>query len=99
MPVHRRDHCRAPNRSVPCLYVLGTETPLHFLNGGRALSSVRSRNVKLFNDLQRRHGSKYKRVSDYYVAHRHLVAIEDVSHWVPELVTESAEIEEESEPA
>jgi hypothetical protein len=79
------------------LYVLGTETPLHFLNGGRALSSVLSRNVKLLNDLQARHGSKYKKVCDYYLAHRHLVAIEDVSAWVPELIAESAEVEAEGE--
>jgi len=58
-----------------------------------------SRNVKLLNDLQERHGSKYKKVCDYYLALRHLVAIEDISPWVPELVTESAEIEEEGEPA
>jgi hypothetical protein len=73
------------------LYVLGTETPLHFLKGGRALSSVLSRNVKLLNNLQARHGSKYTKVCDYYLAHQNRVAIEDVSPWVPELVAESAE--------
>ena len=82
------------------LYVLGTETPLHFLHGGRALSSVLSRNVKLLDDLQTKHGSKFKKVCDYYLAHRHLVAIEDVSRWVPELVAESAEteIDEDGDP-
>jgi hypothetical protein len=79
--------------------VLGIQTLLRFLNGGRKLDSVLSRNVKLLNDLQARHGSKYKKVCDYYLAHRHLVAIEDVSPWVPELVAESAEIEEEGEAA
>ncbi len=81
------------------LYVLGAKTPLRFLKGGRALSSVLSRNVKLLNDLQARHGSTYQKVRDYYLAHQHLVVIEDVSPWVPELVVESAEIEEEGEPA
>jgi hypothetical protein len=80
------------------LYVLGTETPLRFLNGGRALSSVLSLNLKLRDDLEKRHGSKFRRVCDYYLAHRHLVEIEDVSNWVPELVAESAEIEEEGAP-
>jgi len=89
----------SPSRKRKHLYLLGTEAPLHFLNGGRALSSVLSRNVKLLNDLQSRHGSRYKKVCDYFLAHRHLVAIEDVSHWVPELVTGSAEIEEERESA
>ncbi len=56
------------------LYVLGTKTPLHFLNGGRKLESVLSRNVKLLNDLQARHGDKYKKVCDYFMAHRHLAS-------------------------
>jgi hypothetical protein len=86
------------SRKRKYLYVLGTETPLHFLNGGRALNSVLSRNVKLLNDLQTRHGSKFKKVCDYYLAHRHMVAIEDVSGWVPELIAESAEIEEQGDP-
>lgn len=77
------------------LYVLGTEYPLHFLNGGRKLNSVLSRNVKLLNDLQTRHGDRFKKVREYYLANRHLVRIEDVSDWVLELVSESAEIDEE----
>jgi hypothetical protein len=85
------------SRKRKYLYVLGTHTPLRFLNGGRKLDSVLSRNVKLLNDLQTQHGTKYKKVCEYYLAHRHLVVIEDVSPWLPELVAESAEIEEESE--
>jgi hypothetical protein len=77
------------------LYAFGIETPLRFLNGGRKLDSVLSRNVKLLNDLQARHGNKYKTVCEYYTAHRHLVALEDVKPWVPELIAESADIEEE----
>lgn len=50
------------------------------------------------NDLQTRHGSKFKKVCDYYLAHRNLVVIDDVSNWVPELVTENAEIDEEGDP-
>jgi HAMP domain-containing protein len=88
----------SPTPKRKYLYVLGTEMPLRFLNGGRKLDSVLSRNVKLPNDLRARHGSTYQKVREYYSAHRHLVAIEDVSRWVPELVAESAEIDEESEP-
>ena len=51
--------------------------------------------MKLFNDLQARHGNKFVKVHDYYVAHRDSVTIENVSSWLPELVSESAEIEEE----
>ena len=77
------------------LYVLNKEHPLHFFNGGRSLDSVMSRNVKLLNDLSTRHGDKYKKVSEYYLAHRYLVAVEDVSAWLPQLVSETPEVEEE----
>jgi len=36
------------------LYVLGTQHPKKFLNGGRALSSVMSRNNRLWGDFQRK---------------------------------------------
>src|SRR5712664_1592765 len=48
------------------LYVLDTEHPLRFFNGGRALSSVLSRNVKLREDFQARYGDRYRTVRDYY---------------------------------
>jgi hypothetical protein len=66
------------------LYVLGTEFPLKFLNGGRAMRSVLKdkRMQELFSE---RHGSEFERIRDYYHAHRDLVHIEDVTAWLPEL--------------
>jgi hypothetical protein len=77
------------------LYVLGTEMPLKFLNANRSLESVLSRNVKLLRQFQKKYGRKYVCVRDYYLPHKHLVAIEDVSGWVPELIEETPEAEED----
>lgn len=68
------------------LYVLGTDYALKFLNGGRALSSVLSRNVKLHDEFTEKFGQQYKTVRDYYVPRKHLVELKDVSPFIPELV-------------
>lgn len=67
------------------LYVLETKHPLKFFYGGRALSSVLSRNVKLQREFLNRHGEKYPTVRDYYIVHKDKVVVEDVSKWVPGL--------------
>lgn len=77
------------------LYVLGTEHPLRFFNGGRAFSSVLSKNIDLRDKFRAAHGEKFQRVRDYFSVRHDKVAIVDVSPWVPELISESAEIEEE----
>src|SRR5258708_7107251 len=80
------------------LYVLGTEHGEKFFNGGRALSSVLSRNVKLRNQFNQKFGDRYRTVRDYYLSRKGFVAIQDVSPFVPELVAaavEAAEAEEE----
>jgi hypothetical protein len=81
------------------LYVLGTVYPLKFLNGGRALSSVLSRNNSLRELFYQRNGENFARVKDYYRCHRDKVIIQDVSPWLPELltnvITQSADDEEE----
>ncbi len=67
------------------LYVLGTHHVLKFLRGGRALTSVLSRNdklQKLFND---RFGNNFRSVRDYYAAFESAVRIVDVSPWLSEL--------------
>lgn len=68
------------------LYVLGTDYPLKFLRGGRALSSVLSRNAKLERDFKQSYPD-LRTVSDYYLPRRHLVSIEDMSPYVGELMT------------
>lgn len=67
------------------LYVLGTEFPLKFLNGRRALSSVLSRNVSLSDAFKTKYAD-YRVVRDYYLPRRDQVLIEDVSSILPALV-------------
>jgi hypothetical protein len=80
------------------LYLLGTEHGQKFFNGGRAIASVLSRNVKLRNRFNDKFGNQYRTVRDYYLPRKGLVVIQDVSSFVPELVAaavEAAETEEE----
>ena len=76
------------------LYVLGTEHPLKFFNGGRALSSVLSRHVKLKSEFVTRFGDQYRTVRDYYVPRKHAVIMQDVSEWLPNLVAAGIEVDE-----
>ena len=67
-----------------CLYVLGTQHVQKFLQGGRALNSVLSRNNKLRNTYFERFGERFKTVGEYYAVHRSKVHIEDVTSWLSE---------------
>ncbi len=67
------------------LYLLGTHHALKFLQGGRALNSVLSRNDKLQKMFFDRFGDRFRTVRDYYAAHGGAVQIEDVSAWLSEL--------------
>lgn len=67
------------------LYLLGTDHALKFLRGGRALSSVLSRNDKLQRTFVHHFGDTYQTVGDYYDANSEQVRIEDVSPWLSEL--------------
>jgi hypothetical protein len=73
------------------LYVLGTEHVDKFFNGGRAISSVLSRHVKLRNQFVDKFGDRYGTVRDYYLPRKDLVVIQDVSEFVPELVAAAVE--------
>ncbi|HTT49755.1 MAG TPA: hypothetical protein VMG39_17325 [Pseudolabrys sp.] len=71
------------------LYVLGTEHPLRFFNGRRALAtSVLTRNDALLRQFKAAHGDKYAVVRDYYLPHKDRVQIVDVSNWIPELIAD-----------
>ncbi len=48
------------------LYVLGTEIPLRFFNGNRAIESVLSKNVKIYTEFIKKYPD-YRVVSDYYL--------------------------------
>lgn len=67
------------------LYVLGTVHPLRFLCGGRSLSSIRSRNRKLWDEFRARYGDRFTKVNQYYAERKHQVALIDAAPLVPEL--------------
>lgn len=67
-----------------CLYVVGTKHPLKFLNGGRSLSSVMSRNNKLWRDFRDRYGERFSVVSEYYEYRKPLVRIIDIAGIIPQ---------------
>jgi hypothetical protein len=69
-------------RKKKYLYVLGTEHPLKFLNGGRALASVFSKEVSLYRQFQTKYGAQYRTVREYYQPRRAAVTIQDVSPWL-----------------
>lgn len=73
------------------LYLLGTDHALRFLRGGRALSSVLSRNDKLQKMFANRFGTAFRTVGDYFAAHGAAVRIEDVSPWLSELAENMVE--------
>lgn len=76
-----------PTQKRKHLYVLGTEHPLRFLNGGRALSrsSVLSGSVRLKTAFEAKY-PQLKTVREYYLSKRDAILIQDVSHWVPDLI-------------
>ncbi len=71
------------------LYVLGTEFPLKFFNGRRALESVLSKNVTFHTEFRAKYPG-YKVVRDYYQPRRNQVNIEDMSAMVPGLMDETS---------
>ncbi|MCI0441040.1 MAG: hypothetical protein L0177_18200 [Chloroflexi bacterium] len=78
------------------LYVIGTEHPLRFLQGGRALSSVMSRNNKLWQEFQGRYGQKFSTVSEYYNFRKAEVALLDITDVLPALKQSSVAAEEDA---
>lgn len=73
------------------LYLLGTKHALRFLRGGRACTSVLSRNDKLKSIFADRFGTTFRTVGDYYAVHGEAVRIEDVSSWLSDLAEELVE--------
>lgn len=67
------------------LYLTGTEEALSFLRGGRALSSVLSRNVGLKDKFQEKYGARYRTVGEFYRDHQGLVEIVDMWDLLPQL--------------
>lgn len=61
------------------LYVVGTELPLKFFRGGRALSSVLSRHPMMLERIIANYGTGVKKVCDYYELKKDVVSICDIS--------------------
>ena len=66
------------------LYVLGTKYPLKFLNGGRSLGSVMSKNGKMWTAFQEKYGSQFKKVREYYEYRKSTVQLVDITEIVPQ---------------
>lgn len=64
------------------LYVVGTELPLKFFNGGRALTSVLSRYQSILDDIHNKYGTGIIKVRDYYALRKNDVIICDISQYL-----------------
>ena len=64
------------------LYVVGTDYPLKFLKGGRALSSVLSRRPETLNRITERYGKHVNKVRDYYAMKKTEIEIRDISPFI-----------------
>jgi hypothetical protein len=64
------------------LYVVGTEFPLRFFRGGRALTSVLSRQPAILARITAKYGTGIERVCDYYDLKRQQVNICDVVPYI-----------------
>lgn len=73
------------------MYVLGTEYPLKFLNGGRAIESVLEKYARLLARFSETHGNTFRTVRDYYQTRGTQVTLADVSPWVIGLVPDEAD--------
>ncbi len=65
------------------LYVLGKEMPIKFFQGGRALSSVLSKNRHVDEEFHRRFGNKFTRVNEYYQQWKNEVELVDLREILP----------------
>jgi len=75
-----------PTRKRKYLYLLGTGHALKFMKGGRALTSVLSRNERLRRMFGETFGKWFLTVGEYYASQGRAVEIADVSPWLPELI-------------
>ena len=81
----------ARSKKLRYLYLLELGHPLQFLNGGRSLASVMSKNSKLASDFRHRYGNRFRVVREYYKYRRHRVRLVDLSPILPGLSFEAGE--------
>ncbi len=70
------------------VYLLGTDYPLKFLNGRRAIRSVLDKYATVLTRFTAKHSNQYDTVRDYYQARGNQVILQDVSPWVSSLVAQ-----------
>ena len=61
------------------LYVIGTKYPLKFFNGGRALTSVLSRQTNILKNIRTKHSKDITLTRHYYELFKDSVSIMDIS--------------------
>lgn len=71
------------------LYVLGVDHPLNFLRGGRSLSSVMSRNRKLWTEFRERYGEQFTKVGEYFRSKESEVELVSILEHLPGLDPDS----------
>ena len=64
------------------LYVVDTTYPLKFFNGGRALTSVLSKQPRILNEIIVNYKDQLKIVRDYYALHKNNVDIIDIGQHI-----------------
>ena len=64
------------------LYVVGTTYPLKFFNGGRALTSVLSKQPKILKEITVNYNNQLKIVRDYYTLHKDNVDVCDIGQHI-----------------
>jgi hypothetical protein len=79
------------------MFVIGLQQPIKFLNGGRSLTSVLSKNSKVSADFFGRYGDQFAKVRDYWLTVKDRVELVDVTLLVPVLVGLPPDSDETSE--
>jgi hypothetical protein len=69
------------------LYLLELDRPIKFLNGGRALSSILTKDQRLRNDFETLYGQRFSVARDYYLYRRDRVYLCDLRKLVPAFAT------------
>ncbi len=64
------------------LYVVDTHYPLKFLNGGRAMTSILSKQPVILANINEKYGDKVVVARDYYEIHKNNVQVVDVSPYI-----------------
>ena len=73
----------ADTRKRRVLYLTGKSAPMRFLYGGRAISSVLSRNIAARRRFDHRYGNRFRIVREYFRTVEELVEIVDLQDFVP----------------